>query len=234
MAHFHGHWIEDILIVAIGLLALASLLTGVKWLTTLAGTLFWVSLPTLLFGRGIKIENGIILEFGWPMRLFRIRIAPDDIVEIVDLERAEGIPLIRYYRQIIIFTALWLVVGFTGLIKRPEWAFMWFGWIYWGLASAVPLIFPGRTRKLGALALLLFGVLMSGVAYHLGVNVYQFYAIGGALLAFVYLTDVREKTIVLVTEKGTYFVCSYNYDELEEFLERIGKLVSGGADAQAT
>jgi len=64
----------------------------------MAGALFFLSLPTLLFGRRVKVEGKIFLEIGWPITLLQVEIAPEEIIEVVDLERAEGVLPLRYYK----------------------------------------------------------------------------------------------------------------------------------------
>ncbi|WP_297074079.1 hypothetical protein [Thermococcus sp.] len=233
MARFQGHPIEDAIVILIGGLYFVSLLTKASWLVTLGGIMFMIFLPTFLFGRKVEIRGDrIVLKFECPPFFPKIEVSPGDIVEIIDLEQAEEVPPIKYYKKALGFTLLWLLVGFTGLIEKPEWAFVWAGWIYWGIIGFLTLIFPKKLRKQGAIVLLSFSVIVSYVLYLLNVSLYPFYIFLGFILVLSYLTDLREKAIILVTEKGTYFIYSIDYKKLVELLKTIGRLSSGGPNVQ--
>ncbi len=234
MIRFGGHWSEWLLAGAIGGLYLCSLLTGIEALATIAGALFWLSLPTLLFGRRVKVEGKIVLEIGWPITLFRVEIAPDEIMEVVDLERAERVLPLRYYKSVIPLTLLWVGVGIIGLIRDPRWSFVWFGWIYWGLMTLLPFLFPKKAKRGFVLTIFTFGAVMAGLARWLGVKEYSLYVLMTIVMGFFYLTDLRERTVVIVTEKGTYFVCSLYESEIREFMESLKMLVSGGWNVPAS
>ncbi|WP_297513233.1 hypothetical protein [Thermococcus sp.] len=227
MVRFGGHWSEWVLTGVIGGLYLCSLLTGIEALSTIAGALFWLSLPTLLFGRRVKVKkNRLVLEVGWPVTLFRVEIAPEEIIEVVDLERAEGVLPLRYYRPAISLTLLWVSVGILGLIQDPHWSFVWFGWIYWGIVGVIPLLFPKKAKKWSVMATLAFGAFMSCLARLLGIKEYPMYIVTSVILV-PFITDVRERTVVLVTEKGTYLVSSLSDREIEEFIDNLRRLISG-------
>ena len=234
MVRFGGHWSEWLLAGAIGGLYLCSLLTGIETLATIAGALFFLSLPTLLFGRRVKVEkNRLVLEIGWPITLLRVEIAPEEIIEVVDLERVERVLPLRYYKSVISLTLLWIGVGIMGLIRDPRWSFVWLGWIYWGLMTLLPFLFPKKAKRGFVLTIFTFGAVMAGLARWLGVKEYSLYVLMTIVIGFVYLTDLRERTVVIVTEKGTYFVSSLNESEIRGFMESLKGLVSGGWNAPA-
>ncbi|NJE49323.1 hypothetical protein [Thermococcus sp. 9N3] len=234
MVHFGGHWSEWLLAGAIGGLYLCSLLTGIETLATLAGALFWLSLPTLLFGRRVKVDGKrLVLEIGWPVTLFRVEIAPEEIIEVVDLERAEGVLPLRYSKPAIPLTLLWIGVGTLGFIIDPRWSFVWFGWVYWGLMTLLPFLFPKKAKRWCVLTIFALGIIMSGLARWVGVEDYPLYVLVTIVIGFFYLTDFRERTVVIVTETGTYFVSSLNESEIREFMESLKMLVSGGSNVPA-
>jgi len=235
MVRFGGHWSEWVLTGVIGGLYLGSLLTGIEDFETVAIVLFWLSLPTLLFGRRVKVgENGLVLEVGWPVTLFRIEITPQEIVEIVDLERAEGVLPLRYHRPVLPLTLLAISVGLLGLIKDPRWAFVWFGWIYWSIVGVISLLFPKKAKKWSVVAILAFGAVMSCLAKLLGIKEYPMYIVTSVILV-PFITDVRERTVVLVTERGTYIVSSLSDKEIDEFIDNLRRLMngSGGSNVPA-
>jgi len=55
-------------------------------------------------------------------------------------------------------------VGIIGLIRDPRWSFVWFGWIYWGLMTLLPFLFPRSAKREFVLTIFTFGAVMAGLA----------------------------------------------------------------------
>ncbi|MBP1911472.1 hypothetical protein [Thermococcus stetteri] len=175
-----GLWVDDLLILAIGGSTLLSLLLNNETLSIASGLLFWIFLPTSLFGRKIKLEDGRLeIEWGWPLRLIRENVELGEVREIVDLESADRLPPIRYYKKrAVLFTVLLVSVGILGLKKKPDWAFTWLGWIYWGILPLLSFVFPER-RILITVSSFLVGLLVSLYVVSIGMeNPWYYLAVG--------------------------------------------------------
>ena len=83
-----------------------------------------------------------------------------------------------------------------------------------------------KGQKWSVVAILAFGAVMSCLAKLLGIKEYPMYIVTSVILV-PFITDVRERTVVLVTERGTYIVSSLSDKEIDEFIDNLRRLMSG-------
>jgi uncharacterized membrane protein YfcA len=218
-----GLWVDDLLTLAIGGGTLLSLLLNNETLSIIFGVLFWIFLPTSLFGRKVQLEDGKLkIEWGWPIRLIQEKIELGEVSEIIDLESADRLPPIRYYKRAVIFTVLWFSIGILGLEKKPEWAFTWLGWIYWGILPLLSFVFPEPRRILITVSSFLAGLLVSLYAISIGMaNPWYYLAIGALVGVLVNVEPFKTRYVVLVTDRGTYFIGGNFENDVERFLKTL-------------
>ncbi len=232
MGHLIANRVEDATITLVGILALLSILLDWEHGELLIGLLFWLSL-LVTYGSRVEIEKGkVVLRWGWPLKFLRVELNPEDIVEIVNLDAAKEVSLLKYWKTSLFFSLLWATVGLVGLIKRPSEAFIWLNWIYWGIAPLVSIAFPPSKKLEASAFVLLLSIAVALWARTLGLESYPLFLLFALVFVVsLYVEPFKESRMAIVTDRGTYIVSSPFEREIEDLIEGLKEVYTGGLGA---
>jgi len=210
----------------VGLSVGGYILTGNEAYMTLSATLFWVSM-FLFAGRKVEVENGkIILRWGWPVAVIREEIPLDEVVDVLSVSDARRLRLVRYFRELIILSALWVFIGVLGLYSGPEgWGpYFWAAWIFWGLYPLLTFCLTPVSKNSLAILTLLLSVSLGIVIALLGQPDWGGYmvVVGFFLAVLAYGDALTPRGVLLLTERGAYLLTTVYEEDVEEFMKRLG------------
>lgn len=158
----------------------------------------------------------------------------NEVVDVLKVSDVRWLRLIRYFKEMITFSALWILVGVMGLYFNVDrWgAYFWAAWIFWGVYELLILAFTPLSRKTVAVLTLLLALSLGGIMALLGQpDSGGYMAVVGIMISILTYGDVMiPKGVLLLTEKGAYFLATLYEEEVGEFMEKLGKtLFHGGA-----
>ena len=210
----------------VGLSVVGYILTGNDAYMTLSATLFWVSM-FLFAGRKVEVENGkIILRWGWPVAVIREEIPLDEVVDVLSVSDARRLRLVRYFRELIILSALWVFIGVLGLYSGSEgWGpYFWAAWIFWGLYPLLTFYLTPVSKNSLAILTLLLSVSLGIVIALLGQPDWGGYmvVVGFFLAVLAYGDALTPRGVLLLTERGAYLLTTVYEEDVEEFIKRLG------------
>jgi MFS family permease len=217
---------NSIIGLLVGLSVVGYILTGNEAYMTLSATLFWVSM-FLFAGRKVEVENGkIILRWGWPVAVIREEISLDEVVDVLSVSDARRLRLVRYFRELIILSALWVFIGVLGLYSGPEgWGpYFWAAWIFWGLYPLLTFCLTPVSKRILTVLTLLLAVSLGAIIALLGQPEWGEYmvTVGIIIAALTYEDVLTPKGVLLLTERGSYLLTTSYEEDVEEFMKRLG------------
>lgn len=231
MPHVVAGRVNNVLATLIGVLALSSILLNWEYGGLLMGLLFWLSLP-IAFGSRVSFEDGrLVVQWGWPLRFLKMELKPEEVVEIVYMDRAEGVSLLKYWKASTFLSLLWVAVGLAGLMKRPSESFIWLNWVYWGILPMAQVVFPSGRRLEASAFVILLSAALALWAEALGLQSYPAFIFFGLMFVLsFYVEPFKESRLAIVTERGTYLVSSPFERDVEELVKRLGTVYAGGGN----
>ena len=214
----------------VGLSVVGYILTGNGCYMTISATLFWVSL--LLFaGRKVEVKNGkIILRWGWPVAVIREEVTFDEVVDVLNVSDTRRLRLVRYFRELIILSALWVFIGVLGLYSGPEgWGpYFWAAWIFWGVYPLLTFALTPVSKRILTVLTLLLAVSLGAIIALLGQPEWGEYmvTVGIIIAALTYEDVLTPKGVLLLTGRESYLLTTPYEEDVEEFMKKVGEILS--------
>ncbi|NJE11231.1 hypothetical protein [Thermococcus sp. MAR1] len=224
-------WV-DIVVLLVGLSALAYLLTGNDVFMELLAVLFWISL-VLFASRRVEVKDGkVILRWGWPIAIIRKELSLNEIVDLLNVSEIERLKLVRYFKKTLLLSGLWVLVGIVGLLSNNQvWGpYLWAAWIFWGLYPLFTFVIPPKSKEKVAVAtIVLAGLLgiMIALSGQPGWGIYMA-GVGIVIAGMTYDGVLGLKGVLLITERGVFLLTTYDEKEAEGFIEELKRQIYGG------
>ncbi|NJD98993.1 hypothetical protein E3E26_04225 [Thermococcus sp. LS1] len=226
--HRRAWWIGT----AIGVFMVLYILTGRREFMLASATLFWSSLA-IFMGRPVRIEEReLVLEWGWPLVILRKHIPLDAIVEVLDPSSVGMVRLLKYFKEMIILSILWVFIGILGIVTdAPYGPYMWAMWIYWGILPLLMYLFPYSARKELTMSILLLTIPVAAYLYRTvepSIGLYILMA-GMVMAGMAYDGVLQQKGVILITEDDVYMLFAGSSGDVEKFLKQLAGVFNASA-----